>query len=301
MKPFLLKLGTCLVASQLLAISSLDAQTDEPVLLSVVYHFVHVYDTNNRSSPIISNMLLQVGKTNSKYSNALFNNEYKASSADISSARTAVGRPPSGMHFSGMPIAIVYDRSIIPGAIYQSYEKKKIFRTQKIGIKDYFTEDPLPVIDWKIENGTKEIAKYSCQKAVGDYGGRTYIAWFTSDLPYISGPWKLSGLPGLILEAEDTTGEVQFLFKEMSTEKGEMATFTATRLVKTTNEQFDKAEREFKRDPVGTLAAQVQVSLPQGSMPFYKDASGKLLSGDAAKNALQQQAATKSNNPIERF
>lgn len=303
MKSFLLKISACSVILLVLGISSIFAQNDEAVLVSVDYQFVHVYDTNNSVSPIVADMLLQVGKTNSKYCNVLFNNEYKPASGSISisSVRTGTGESPAVMRFSGMPMAVVYDRSIIPGAIYQSFVKKKIIRTQKIGVKDFLTEDPLPKIDWKIENETKEIASYTCQKAKGVYAGRTYIAWFASALPYTYGPWKLSGLPGLILEAKDATGEVQFLFKEISAEKGEMAVFTATRPIKITTEQLLKAEREFKLDPVGTVSAQVQFSFPPGSTPYYKDASGKILSGDAAKTALQQEAATRYNNPIERL
>lgn len=301
MKRFLLRISSCFVMQLIFSISPITAQEDEPVLMSVVYQFVYVYDTNIITKPIASDMILQLGKTNSKYTNVLFNNEYKPSSIGISTISTGTDESPDVMHFAGIPIAIVYDRSIIPGAIYQSFGKKKIFRFQKIGVKDYMIENDLPEIDWKIGNETRQIAAYQCQKATGVYAGRTYIAWFAPDIPYQCGPWKLSGLPGLILEAKDLANEVQFLFKEISKETDAMANFNATKPVKTTNEQFAKAEREFKRDPLGTIAAQVQFSLPAGSTPYFKDAAGNLLSGDAAKKALAKEASTVVNNPIERF
>lgn len=34
--------------------------------------------------------------------------------------------------------------------------------------------------------------------------------WYTLDLPYNDGPWKLSGLPGLIMKADDTKGDYSF-------------------------------------------------------------------------------------------
>lgn len=47
---------------------------------------------------------------------------------------------------------------------------------------------------------------YLCHKAVGKYGGRTWTAWYTEDIASAFGPWKLRGLPGLIVKAEDNEG-----------------------------------------------------------------------------------------------
>ena len=59
------------------------------------------------------------------------------------------------------------------------------------------------------EDPTK-ILGYTCQKALGEFRGRKYIAWFTSDIPLSDGPWKFCGLPGLILAVQDT--EAYFVF-----------------------------------------------------------------------------------------
>ncbi|HIR32843.1 MAG TPA: GLPGLI family protein, partial [Candidatus Coprenecus merdigallinarum] len=47
---------------------------------------------------------------------------------------------------------------------------------------------------------------YNCQRATGTFRGREWQVWFTYDIPYNYGPWKLGGLPGLILKAEDSSG-----------------------------------------------------------------------------------------------
>jgi len=75
-------------------------------------------------------------------------------------------------------------------------------------------EDNWNPINWTIENKFKKIGKFKTQKAVGEFRGRTYIVWFTEDIPLPYGPWKLFGLPGLILEAEDS--EKMFRIKFVS-------------------------------------------------------------------------------------
>jgi len=58
-------------------------------------------------------------------------------------------------------------------------------------------------LKWNILQEIKKIGGFSCQKATTKFRGRTYIAWFTSDIPVPFGPWKFKGLAGLILEVYD--------------------------------------------------------------------------------------------------
>jgi GLPGLI family protein len=68
--------------------------------------------------------------------------------------------------------------------------------------KNYLTEDRYSV-SWEIKNETKKILNFTCRKAVAKFRGRVWIAWFTPEISSKFGPWKLDGLPGLILEAYD--------------------------------------------------------------------------------------------------
>lgn len=68
--------------------------------------------------------------------------------------------------------------------------------------------DTLPKIQWKLEPEEKMISGFKVDKAVGQFRGRNYTAWYAKDIPVPAGPWKLSGLPGLILEASDDTKEI---------------------------------------------------------------------------------------------
>jgi GLPGLI family protein len=78
---------------------------------------------------------------------------------------------------------------------------------------NYLFQVRYPEIDWQIGADTINIAGFHCQMARGRWGGRTYTAWFCPDLPFRYGPWKLTGLPGMILQAIDSTGQISFLFE----------------------------------------------------------------------------------------
>lgn len=72
-----------------------------------------------------------------------------------------------------------------------------------------FSEE-IPPQNWEIQTDTATVLNYLCQKAVTTFRGRAYAAWFTTDIPVGEGPWKLYGLPGMILKAEDSEGVFRF-------------------------------------------------------------------------------------------
>lgn len=78
------------------------------------------------------------------------------------------------------------------------------------GELNYFIYKDKAPIKWHFENEFKNISGFKCQKATAKFRGRNYEAWFTSEIPLSFGPWKFRGLPGLILEVYDQTGQVYF-------------------------------------------------------------------------------------------
>jgi GLPGLI family protein len=62
----------------------------------------------------------------------------------------------------------------------------------------------------------KNIGGYKCQEAKTRLGGRSFTAWYTTEIPLSDGPYKFQGLPGLILEAYDDTKEHHFLMVSLS-------------------------------------------------------------------------------------
>lgn len=81
--------------------------------------------------------------------------------------------------------------------------------------KMVYVKETAPKINWKISNETKKIGKFNCKKATTQFRGRNYTAWFTTEIPLPFGPWKLNGLPGLILEAYDTNKNTYWYFKNI--------------------------------------------------------------------------------------
>ena len=70
-------------------------------------------------------------------------------------------------------------------------------------IPTYYVKEKAYFINWELQDETKKVNNFTCQKAIGKFRGRNYTAWFTADIPLSYGPWKLNGLPGLILEVYD--------------------------------------------------------------------------------------------------
>jgi GLPGLI family protein len=70
-------------------------------------------------------------------------------------------------------------------------------------IPDYYYSEEIPDFAWTIKNDTLTVAGYLCQKATCTFRGYNYTAWFAQEIPINNGPWKFSGLPGLILKIYD--------------------------------------------------------------------------------------------------
>lgn len=98
--------------------------------------------------------------------------------------------------------------------VYYSRKNDSLWWSQRFGDNIYIAEKR-PVIDWKLLSETKKIGSFTAHKATGEFRGRTYTAWYTTKIPLPYGPWKLQGLPGLILEAYDEKKEMYLYFKSL--------------------------------------------------------------------------------------
>jgi GLPGLI family protein len=140
----------------------------------------------------------------------------------------------------------------------------KLFKNLNIG-KLYFFErvakdrfkytEELPLQEWEIHSETKEISGYTVQKATTNYAGRDYVAWFTAEIPISDGPYKFSGLPGLIIEIADTQNYYHFKitgFRELDTNAS--STIEEDRYTTVSKVDFLSAQENYSRDPLGALS-----------------------------------------------
>lgn len=109
------------------------------------------------------------------------------------------------------------DDSFIPqnqGSLYvfKSLSDSTVTVYDKSGMleKGCYTES-LDDFVWEIGDSIKTLLGYECMLAETDYHGRHWKAWFTPEIPLHDGPWKLCGLPGLILEASESSGQHRFI------------------------------------------------------------------------------------------
>lgn len=100
--------------------------------------------------------------------------------------------------------------------VYMNWKNDSMIFREVLKHDPIIIEEPrLPKQNWQIMAQTKKIGRFTCTKAICTFRGRNYEAWFTLEIPVPSGPWKLNGLPGLILDAQDSQGEYKYTFKSI--------------------------------------------------------------------------------------
>lgn len=86
----------------------------------------------------------------------------------------------------------------------------KINNNYYVLANDYFVFETNDDIHWKISPDIKLKNDWKLQKATASFGGRNWIAWFNSEIPFSEGPYKFNGLPGLIVELYDTKNNFNY-------------------------------------------------------------------------------------------
>lgn len=158
------------------------------------------------------NMILLANSVESKFYNLQC--EYIDSLHTTSSGRAIYREIISNMASKYVETG-VFDDSSLPKCrmyIFKSRNDSTLSFYDKNGSSNsHFYKEPYCEIQWQIVDSTKTILGYECIEAETYFHGRHWKVWFTPEIPIQDGPWKFCGLPGLILEAVDSTGQHSFI------------------------------------------------------------------------------------------
>ena len=152
--------------------------------------FVAVYDyecrtQNDEAAPVTDRMqvVVQAGRTVTKSMPYSAYPEYD----DESEPDVAAGFQETLMHmptvWTGLPTGQTTVREFIFPHEYEGYE-------------------PTPDLAWTLTYDTLTVSGYLCQQATATFRGMEWHVWYTEEIPSSAGPWRLRGLPGLIVKAE---------------------------------------------------------------------------------------------------
>lgn len=176
-------------------------------------------------------------------------------------------------------------------------EKNLFFYTQNHTINPVFKVEDKRKIDWKILKEKKQILSYSVQKATTVFGGRKWNAWFTQDIPFSDGPYKFSGLPGLILQICDSTNSHCYDLIAISKLQNnsynilEDNSYIGAKIISL--EQYIDSDKEFKRDPMKSVRQKIF-----RNEIFFTNEQQK---SEYLRNVEQElkKEISENNNPIE--
>lgn len=146
-----------------------------------------------------------------------------------------------------------YPRSYDYYIIYKNYPQKgKLTGTDK-DLKHYIYEEALEKQNWTILLEDSIVAGYQCQKARAQFRGRVWDVWFAPGIPVSDGPWKLCGLPGLILYAKDSKDDFLFECIEIKEGRNEDITFPKRKYIKSTQAELNQMKINIAKDPAGYM------------------------------------------------
>ena len=168
--------------------------------LEFVYDYSYCVDTTAslEENYVSDNMLLQIGNEGiskfSSYRNLTVDSIIMRSSDEQIVRAASEGKLNNGEFMT----------------IYKNYPSGKLTHTEKICMDWFRYEEDIPKLEWELTDSVINVLGYDCQSAKCRFRGKEWTAFYTEDIPMSEGPWKLQGLPGLIMKASDENGFYTF-------------------------------------------------------------------------------------------
>ena len=216
------------------------------------YEYKFIPDSNSKDDVKKEMMLLDIDQNGSRYYSR---DKFVADSTSMAEVQRQMKGGSGNINISRKE-----NTGQVSYKVTKSYPDFKTYLHTRVSMDQYkVKEDRKP--EWKILPEKQKIGEYHTQKATTSYGGRDWIAWFTTEIPFQDGPYKFYGLPGLIVKVEDTTGSHIMTLQgnkktETSLSAGETEVPGNVRIMgiggkelEVTQEQYRKAWKAYVNDP----------------------------------------------------
>lgn len=223
--------------------------------LRVLYDHKFVTDTVTGNAVTVEYLLLSGGAV-SKYS-VKGKEDYVASLKE--------GRREGSKYLSEVYFAVSHD------AWYVDWGKGSLTFSGRLGAEDYMFTEPLSVPEWELADTTVSYGGYECRMARAEVGGEEWEVLYVPDIPSMAGPWRLYGLPGLVVHARDSRGNNEFTATFVGPVEEEI-TMPDYSYIKVNRSRYYKMLREWHEHYYvfqDNHTASVKISIGHGS--GYKD------------------------------
>ncbi|NMR32609.1 GLPGLI family protein [Chryseobacterium aquaticum] len=270
------------------------------------YEYKFISDSTDKADVKKEIMLLDIDKNGSKYYSQ---DKFIADSISKADLEKQLKQSPNKINIS---------RREKPGQVSykvtKQYPEFKTYLFTGISSDSYkIEEDQKP--EWKILPDKQKIGEYNAQKAITNFGGREWTAWFSTDLPFQDGPYKFYGLPGLIVKIEDKTGSHSMTLvgnktmvipseKETELPQGVQIYGMGGKDIEISEKQFKKVWKAYVNDPTKNMREMMMKNSDTNRVVFKTmSANGKEISDpnqvfrEMEKNV--KESLKKNNNRIE--
>ena len=266
------KLNEMKIVVYLLLLASLAVQAvaRDPLIdrayMKCLYRYVYLNDTlTGKTKDDL--LILQIGKSISKCFSH-YSNQVDSLSA-LPNGDMIIGKMIDDAMNSGEFMRGNYPHKRLKTYIYKNYPEGRMTVTDVLILQDYRYVDSLHAQTWTMGDSTREVLGYTCQQATADFRGRRWTAWFATDIPVSNGPWKLGGLPGLILQAYDEGQQHVFTAVGLERVKDEPIIFNRSfgdnqKFEQTNRLEFLRSKKKSLMDLNGYIQMETGIDLSQG-------------------------------------
>ena len=143
----------------------------------------------------------------------------------------------------------VYPNTRMKYQIWKNLPSRGMLTFTDTNLKRFRYTESLETPQWTLAGKDSIIADYPCQQAETFYRGRHWTVWFAPDIPVSDGPWKLHGLPGLILQAEDSEHWFSFACIEIENAPYKELAVPEKKYVDCTRKEYEDLMKLMWEDP----------------------------------------------------